>query len=104
MLVRTVIGIVGMLAAAWMAVGIWVPRFRSCWKGSRAPLGSLSTAGFALGTFAFGAWSLTDGMRLPFPQAWFAIAFVAGWICAAIGWGIDTKSIADRSQASNALL
>jgi len=90
-LVRIVFGGFAVLLAASMLAGIWVPRFRICWKGSGAPFGWLSSAGFALGIGAVGAALLTDGIRLPFPRVWFAVAFVPGWICAAIGWGIDAN-------------
>jgi hypothetical protein len=81
------------LAGIYMLLGIWFPRLRCEYKGSRTPVGSLASASFAFVAISWGLavlWQGLLGADGNFSFAWFAVPFVLGAI------GVICGEIRDR--------
>lgn len=79
-------------AGIFSAFGIWFPRFRGHWKGSRMACGPLSCAGFALFFITGGVVFLTADLVPERHRIWFAFPGIIGWILCAVGYNLDARS------------
>jgi hypothetical protein len=80
------------LCGVLAALGIWFPRLRAHWKGTRIPCGPLSCSGFALlfiggGVVFLVIDSISEGDRI-----YFGFPAIVGFILAATGYAIDTRA------------
>lgn len=80
------VGIMIFGVGVYFARGIWIPNPRLAWMGSRAPLGPLSCAGFALGLGTIGLCFVLAGFD--WSDEWLSyllLVFMVGWIAVVIG-------------------
>ena len=79
-------------AGIFSAFGIWFPRFRCHWKGTRMACGPLSCAGFALFFISMGVVFLAVDLVPERHRIWFAFPAIIGWILGAVGYSLDVRS------------
>jgi hypothetical protein len=78
-------------AGALVALGIFFPRFRPHWKGSRISCGVLGCAGFSLAFMSLGVSRFFSDSLSERQRTGFAWLFIAGWVIAVIGFVLDWR-------------
>lgn len=83
----------------YAALGIWFPRLRGHWKGTRIQSGALSCAGFAIFFLTIGVTFLTAESVPERHRIWFVFPGIIGWILGAAGYTLDVRKHARSSSA-----
>ena len=79
-----------MLIGISNALGIWLPSFRTKWKGSDVDFGPLSYAATTFFIFIIGLMLLANAIpkRL---VPWLAVGAMACWILGCVGYALDVR-------------
>ena len=84
-------------AGIYAALGIWYPRFRGHWKGTRMACGPVSCAGFALFLIGIGTVSIAGDAVQERHRIWLILFIIVSWILGAIGHVLDSRTYARSS-------
>src|SRR2546425_11929183 len=76
---------------AGLAFGMFVPRFRPHWKGSRITCGAIGCGGYGLSFMSLGVSRFFSDSLSERHRDWLVWSFVAGWILAIIGFVLDRR-------------
>jgi hypothetical protein len=88
---RLFLGVMLVSVGATSAMGIWLPSFRSKWKGSSVDCGPLSCASMALFACLIGC-AMFFGPTLPKRLGpWFAVSAMVCWILGCVGYSLDVR-------------
>ena len=93
-------GVVGIVVGAFAALGIWFPRFRGHWKGTRMACGAVSCAGFALFFLSLGTAFLCAEAVPEKHRIWFVFPVLLAWIATAAGYALDARVCSRNSLLS----
>jgi hypothetical protein len=96
-----VYGAIGVGIAIYAALGIWFPKLRSYWKGTRIKCGAVTCAGTTLGFGSLGLLFLLGNTIQEKSRIWYGMAFIIGWLIAAIGYLLDKRNGGTVSVPSN---
>jgi hypothetical protein len=76
---------------AFVALGVFIPRFRLHWKGTRIVCGPLGCAGFGLAFMSMGTSRCFSESLSDHHNNWFIWLFVMGWVIAVAGFILDSR-------------
>jgi hypothetical protein len=96
-----VYGVIGISVAIYAALGIWFPKLRGCWKGTRIKSGAVTCAGMALGFGSLGLLFLLANTIQEKSRIWYGMTFMVGWLIVAIGYMLDKRNGETVSVPSN---
>ena len=95
-----IIPILFIAGAVLSALGIWFPRFRGHWKGTRMPCGVVTCASSAFLGATMGIGALCFDTIPERHRIWYALLFVLGWIAVTIGYALDRRAQPESSLES----
>src|SRR5260370_42151578 len=72
-------------------LGVFFPRFRAHWKGTRVVCGPIGCAGFGLSFISLGVTRFFSDSLSERHRDWLVWSFLAGWIVAIIGFILDRR-------------
>ena len=83
---------IGIGAALYILLGIWIPKLRCKWKGSDVRTGPLSCAAFALMIGSICFFPFAGKTRPAFLSVLPVVSFIVGWIAAVLGQAMDART------------
>jgi hypothetical protein len=95
-----IIPILFIAGAVLSALGIWLPRFRGHWKGTRVQCGPVTCASSAFLCATMGIGALCFDTIPQRERIWFALLFILGWIAVVIGYALDKRAQPEGSLGS----
>src|SRR5262245_40589294 len=93
-------GVIGLMVGVFAALGIWFPRFRGHWKGTRMACGPVSCAGLALFFLGLGTAFLFADAVPEKQRIWFIFPIINAWILSGAGYALDARAYSRRSLLS----
>jgi hypothetical protein len=99
--VQKIFPIFAIVGGIYAALGIWFPRLRAHWKGSRIPCGPVSCAGFAVFFISLGLCFLVGDAIPERHRIWLFFPVMLSWIVGAIGYALDSRAYARSSPESS---
>src|SRR5262245_60651704 len=93
-------GGIGIVVGVFAALGVWFPRFRGHWKGTRMTCGPVTCAGFALFFLGLGiAFLCADAVPEHF-RIWFTFPVILAWTLTGAGYALDARAYSRNSLSS----
>ena len=97
---KAIFPILAILGGVYSVLGIWFPRLRGHWKGTRMTCGLVSCAGIAAFFISLGADFLVEDAVPERYRIWLFLPVILSWIVVAIGYALDSRNYARSSPAS----
>jgi hypothetical protein len=91
---QKILPIFAFAAGIYAALGIWFPRFRGHWKGTKMTCGPVSCAVFALFLIGIGTVSFVGDAVQERHRIWLLLFIIVSWILGAIGYVLDGRTYA----------
>ncbi len=97
---KAIFPILAILGGVYSALGIWFPRIRGHWKGTRMPCGPVSCTGFAAFFIGLGTDFLVGDAVSERYRIWLFLPVILSGIVVAIGYALDSRNYSRSSPES----